>query len=102
MRADLKGVARDSSTVQPVTREPQRKAQGWKYAAAVALILVLAAAGFLAWRRFHSPPLTARDVIVLSEFTNPTGDSLFDHILKTALTIQLVSSPYLPILSTTP
>src|SRR5260370_10617999 len=99
MRADLKGVARDSSTVQPVTREPQRKAQGWKYAAAVALILVLAAAGFLAWRRFHSPPLTARDVIVLSEFTNTTGDSVFDDMLKRALTIQLEESPYLSILS---
>src|ERR1700690_2279200 len=43
--------------------------------------------------------LTEKDTIVLADFANTTGDSVFDDTLKQALTTQLGQSPFLNILS---
>jgi tetratricopeptide (TPR) repeat protein len=42
--------------------------------------------------------LTDKDTIVLADFTNTTGDPVFDGALKQALSIQLLQSPFLSIL----
>jgi serine/threonine protein kinase/tetratricopeptide (TPR) repeat protein len=65
-----------------------------------ALILVATLAGtshFL----FHRPNsrLTDKDTVVLADFTNTTGDPVFDDALKQALAVQLGQSPFLNILS---
>ena len=66
--------------------------------AAAALLLVAAAAWFyLRWRQAHR--LTDRDTIVLADFTNTTGDSIFDTTLRQALAAQLGQSPVLSLLS---
>ncbi len=44
-------------------------------------------------------PLTEKDTVVLADFTNSTGDPLFDDALKQALGVQLGQSPFLNILS---
>jgi tetratricopeptide (TPR) repeat protein len=44
------------------------------------------------------PALTERDSIVLADFVNTTGESVFDGTLKEALTVQLEQSPYLNVL----
>ena len=36
-------------------------------------------------------------MILLAEFTNPTGDPMFDSALEQALTVQLQQSPFLSI-----
>jgi hypothetical protein len=59
---------------------------------AVALITV----GYLLLR--PKPKLTDKDTLVLSEFTNTTGEGAFDGILKQALAIQLEQSPFLNVL----
>lgn len=42
-------------------------------------------------------PLTGKDTIVLGDFSNSTGDPLFDDTLRTGLTMALSQSPFLNI-----
>jgi serine/threonine protein kinase len=65
--------------------------------AAVAAIVL----GLGAWLYFarKAQALTERDTIVLSDFTNTTGDAIFDDTLKTALNVSLRQSPFLNVLS---
>ncbi|HXY48697.1 MAG TPA: protein kinase [Terriglobales bacterium] len=86
------------SSVQAVATEP-KESRRWKIVVPVALVLaaVLVGAGlFLRTRK--SQALTEKDTIVLSDFTNTTGESVFDDTLKQALTTQLEQSPFLNIL----
>ena len=62
-----------------------------------AVIAALAVGGFLHWRRPHV--LTEKDTIVLADFTNTTGDAVFDDTLKQGLAVGLQQSPFLNILS---
>jgi len=43
----------------------------------------------------RSKQLTEKDTIVLADFTNTTGDSVFDDAMKQALSVSLRQSPYL-------
>ena len=43
--------------------------------------------------------LSDKDVLVLGDFTNSTGDAIFDGTLRAALAIQLEQSPFLNIVS---
>jgi tetratricopeptide (TPR) repeat protein len=64
-----------------------------------AAILILAAGGFFVWQqRGHARPLTDKDVLVLADFTNTTGDPVFDGTLRQGLAIQLEQSPFLKIM----
>jgi eukaryotic-like serine/threonine-protein kinase len=59
------------------------------------------AVGLLLMHFLHSrsaAALTEKDSVVLAEFTNRTGDAVFDETLKQALSIQLGQSPFLNIL----
>jgi eukaryotic-like serine/threonine-protein kinase len=60
-------------------------------------ILIIAAGIFFVSTR-HARALTDKDTVVLSEFVNTTGDSVFDGTLKQALAVQLDQSPYLNLL----
>jgi serine/threonine protein kinase/TolB-like protein/Flp pilus assembly protein TadD len=65
---------------------------------AVFAIIMAAAATYIFWPR-PSRALNAKDVIVLADFTNNTGEQIFDDALQQALAVQLGQSPYLNILS---
>src|SRR5207249_1979753 len=70
----------------------------WLIIAASAIVAVMVAAGsFLShhWR----PRLTEKDTIVLADFTNSTGDPVFDDTLRHGLSAQLEQSPFLNLLS---
>jgi tetratricopeptide (TPR) repeat protein len=57
----------------------------------------LAAAGL--YLRFRGlPTLTDKDTVVLADFTNKTGDPIFDDTLKQALAVALQQSPFLSIM----
>ena len=63
-----------------------------------ALVLVaLAAGGYFYFHR--TPKLTEKDTIVLADFTNTTGDAVFDGTLRQGLSVQLEQSPFLSIIS---
>ena len=66
------------------------------------LMLLLAAvlvAGGLYYRPHQTRLLTDKETIVLSDFDNKTGDSVFDDTLKTGLSVQLEQSPFLALVS---
>jgi len=71
------------------------KSKRWLYMAG-ATVLVIAVAGGLLFTR-HTSALTEKDSILLTEFTNTTGDAVFDGTLKQALASQLQQSPFLNI-----
>jgi len=49
---------------------------------------------------FHrSSRLTDKDTIVLADFTNTTGDTVFDDTLRQGLSVQLEQSPFLSLVS---
>jgi tetratricopeptide (TPR) repeat protein len=72
---------------------------------AVAFLLVLAALlCVVAWRfvPFHrAPAFTEADSILLTDFTNTTGDPVFDGTLRKALEVGVQQSPYLNVFSDT-
>jgi eukaryotic-like serine/threonine-protein kinase len=91
-----------SSSGQPSTSGQQASAgqkRSWTIPAVVAGVLIAALIGgglFLRSRRPHA--LTEKDTVVLADFVNTTGDSVFDGTLKQALAVQLEQSPYLNLL----
>ena len=60
-------------------------------------IAASASALFISNRKAHA--LTDKDTIVLADFTNGTGDAVFDGALRQGLSIQLEQSPFLSIVS---
>jgi tetratricopeptide (TPR) repeat protein len=62
-------------------------------------VLAVATGGVLLRRFRHSPTLAENDTIVLADFTNNTGDPVFDDTLKQGLRVELEQSPFLNILS---
>ena len=66
------------------------------FAAAVGMLALCAAAYFY----FQPLPLlTDKDTIVLADFTNQTGDPVFDETLRQGLAVQLEQSPFLSLVS---
>ena len=70
----------------------------WAIVVPVVLAALLAAGGMLWWSR-RVPPLTEKDTIVVADFTNTTGDPVFDGTLRQGLTVQLEQSPFLSVVS---
>jgi hypothetical protein len=72
-----------------------------KYAIAAAVPVLVVAGAVLFWQqRAHAKPkLTDRDVLVVADFDNKTGDPVFDTALKQALAFQLQESPFLKAMS---
>ena len=107
MRADLQRLKRDSELTQSpattTTAETGRGVRGvvgnrWKVLVPGALAVAALAVG--AYFYFHRVPvLTNKDLIVLADFTDTTGDAVFDDTLKQALAIQLEQSPFLTLVS---
>src|SRR5208283_5780738 len=101
IRADLQRLKRDTdsgrlttSTKPAVTDAAKR----WKVIVpAVAVMLALSVAGYFYLHR--TPRLTDKDTIVLADFTNTTGDPLFDGTLRQGLAVQLEQSPFLSLVS---
>ncbi len=90
VRSDLERVKRRRE--HPVLRR-------LKLLATAAVVVVALIAGGLYWRSRKTTTLTEKDTVVLADFVNTTGDSVFDDALKQALSIQLEQSPILTVLS---
>ncbi len=71
----------------------------WKVASPVVLAALLLAGGLYYRSHQQSKRLTGKDTIVLADFTNSTGDAIYDDTLKTALSVSLRQSPFLNLLS---
>jgi serine/threonine protein kinase/tetratricopeptide (TPR) repeat protein len=101
IRRDLEQLRRDiesgRTTRSEVDQRRRRRRTRWIVIPAVAAALALAVAGYV-YRR-QPPPLTDKDTIVLAEFTNTTGDPVFDGTLRQGLAVQLQQSPFLSLIS---
>jgi tetratricopeptide (TPR) repeat protein len=102
IRADLQRLKRDTGSERAVTSAPgatRSIATRWKLvaAAAAALVLAFGVAGYVYVHR--TPTLTEKDAIVLADFTNTTGDPVFDGALRQGLSIQLEQTPFLRVIS---
>jgi DNA-binding winged helix-turn-helix (wHTH) protein/Tfp pilus assembly protein PilF len=92
---ELSIIAAQHSKVEVQTAET--KAWRWQ---AVAVSLVLAASALATWIFLHrSAVLTEKDTVILGEFTNSTGDPVFDRTLRQGLMVQLEQSPFLSLVS---
>jgi len=87
-------VAAQHSRVQVETR--QTKPWGW--IALGAMIVVAVAVGVVRILTHPTPVLTEKDTVVLADFTNSTGDPVFDGTLRQGLSIQLEQSPFLKVM----
>jgi serine/threonine protein kinase/Flp pilus assembly protein TadD len=74
----------------------QAASRRWKVLVPIALVMIaLLIVGGLFYRSHKTQVLNEKDSILLSDFTNTTGDPVFDNTLKKALAVSLGQSPYL-------
>jgi eukaryotic-like serine/threonine-protein kinase len=99
MRADLERLKRDSVTPDTAQVKSKPKAARWWMVAGVAMLLfgIAAASRLFFARKAHA--LTNRDTVVLADFTNTTGDPVFDGTLRQGTMVQLEQSPFLSLIS---
>jgi eukaryotic-like serine/threonine-protein kinase len=71
----------------------------WKIGIPAAVLVIALVAGGFYLRSRHTAHLTEKDTIVIADFSNTTGDPVFDDTLKQALAVDLAQSPFLNIFS---
>ncbi len=84
--------AAESGTSPMATKRPNGKL----IATGVALVTLLGIGGYFYFHR--APKLTERDVVVVGDFLNTTGDTVFDGTLRQGLAVQLEQSPFLSLM----
>jgi len=105
MCAELQRLKRDSDsnqsafTAKAAATKPVRRLNRW-----VAIAGAVAICGGLAIAVRHVLPrkahtLSVEDSVVVADFANSTGDSVFDGALRQGLSVQLQQSPFLRIVS---
>jgi serine/threonine protein kinase/Tfp pilus assembly protein PilF len=102
IRADLQRLKRDTDSSRVAISTTHGTGPGiakrWKVVVpAVTAVLMLTALGYFYLHR--NPKLTDKDTIVLADFTNTTGDPVFDGTLRQGLAVQLQQSPFLSLVS---
>jgi eukaryotic-like serine/threonine-protein kinase len=105
IRADLQRLRRDSDSARDAIpaaeggSKPALKSARWRAATGTTFLVVALAVG--SWWVFSGKAhaLTEKDTIVLADFTNSTGDTVFDGTLRQGLSVQLEQSPFLSIIS---
>jgi len=99
IRRDLERLKRDiesGRTPGGAGNQRERRTRT-RWAVILAVTAALAVAGYVTRRQ--PPPLTDKDTIVLADFTNTTGDPVFDETLRQGLAVQLQQSPFLSLIS---
>src|SRR5271157_4018473 len=102
IRTDLQRLKRDTDSARVTTSAKPRAATAlglrWELILPAAVAVLALSVG--AYVYFHrSPKLTDKDTLVLADFTNTTGDPVFDGTLRQGLSVQLEQSPFLSLIS---
>jgi eukaryotic-like serine/threonine-protein kinase len=88
-----------SSAVKVAEVPVAKKGNLWNIAFPSVVVLAALTVGGLYYRSHRAKPLTEKDAVVLADFINTTGDSVFDGTLRQGLSAQLEQSPFLNLLS---
>src|ERR1700726_1421046 len=107
IRADLQRLKRDtdssgtSATATEISVRPATKSTALRLGVVTVAAIVVVGLAVGAWLFFtrQAHALTDKDTIVLADFTNSTGDPVFDGTLRQGLSVQLEQSPFLSIIS---
>jgi len=102
IRSDLQRLRRDTESARlRISAESGMTSQArkfWKRLIPPALAALAFSVGVYFY--LHRPAkLTIKDTIVIADFTNTTGDPMFDGTLQQGLAVQLGQSPFLSIVS---
>lgn len=92
---DFAVVAASHSRVQVDVKETRPRT--WIVAAVVFLLVV--SVGTWRWISHHRVFLNEKDTVVLADFANSTGDTVFDGALRQGMAVQLEQSPFLSLIS---
>ena len=84
-----------ATAVPAASARPRR----WAWTIALLLILIASGAGAFLFLAHGKRVFTAKDTVVLADFTNATGDPVFDGTLRQGLAVQLEQSPFLSLIS---
>lgn len=108
IRTDLQRLKRDTESKYPkavlssTTEGSEASKTGgrklWRIIVSVLLVSAPISAGLYYYSRKTKPPIT-QYTIVLADFTNTTGDPVFDDTLKLALAADLEQTPFLNVVS---
>jgi eukaryotic-like serine/threonine-protein kinase len=102
IRTDLQRLKRGTDS-EPLTAvrsagTATRIGKHWKTIVFAAIaVLALSVGSYFYFHR--TPKLTDKDTIVLADFTNTTGDPVFDGTLRQGMAVQLEQSPFLSLIS---
>ncbi|MGA7784058.1 MAG: protein kinase, partial [Candidatus Acidiferrales bacterium] len=77
----------------------RRTGLGWKVWGGIAVLVLAAVAAGGYFYTHRAQALTMKGSIVVADFANTTGDTVFDQTLQQGLTVQLEQSPFLNIVS---
>ncbi len=98
--APVVGTSASTAAAAKLAETPLAKKRSvWKLAVPSLLVVVALMVGVLHYRPHRTRLLTDKDTIVLADFSNETGNPVFDDTLKTALSVSLHQSPFLNVLS---
>ena len=100
IRTDVQRLKRDTESAGATGSAQVATGIGrrWKVIVPVALAALALSVGSYFYVH-RTPKLTNKDTIVLADFTNTTGDTVFDGTLRQGLSVQLEQSPFLSIIS---
>ena len=103
IRTDLQRLKREIESARPsIAAHPQGSTGIGRHRKVIAFVAVaLAALTATAYIYYFHPTarLTDKDTLVLGDFTNSTGDAVFDGTLREGLSVQLQQSPFLSLVS---
>jgi DNA-binding winged helix-turn-helix (wHTH) protein/tetratricopeptide (TPR) repeat protein len=89
----------DGETIAPPKPQPHPQWASPQVLAWIAVATIAAAGSYLFFFHHNPKVLTEKDTVVLADFTNSTGDTVFDGTLRQGLSVQLEQSPFLSIVS---
>ena len=101
IRSDLQRLRQDRQTGRLRAGMTEHRPTLTRRAVWLSLAAAVVVAGALAGALYGRRPavLTDKDTIVLADFTNTTGDPVFDDTLRQGLAVQLQESPFLSLIS---
>ena len=100
LQAELTRLRREAP-VAPSTAVPAQPAarKSNLLVLAIPALAVLAAVAYFIWRSSQPPDFKERDTIVIADFVNTTGDTVFDDGLRQAATVLFQQTPFVTVVA---